>query len=501
MTEEEIAIRQRLKNDFAHYADKCLRIRDKDGKVHPFALNRVQTYLHQKLEEQKDKIGKVRAVVLKGRQQGCSTYVEGNFFHEVTHRKGVRAFILTHEQEATNNLFEMVQRFYDHCPEVVRPAVDASNAKELYFGGLDSGYKVGTAGNKSVGRSSTIQLFHGSEVAYWPNAGDHAGGIMQAIPDAPGTKVILESTANGIGNYFHEQWQKAESGESEYIAVFLPWYWQDEYRKQAPKDFTVEEDEAQLKEIYKLDNDQLYWRRTKIAEMGGDLWRFKQDYPCCAAEAFQTSGDDSFIDPQIVMRARNTECAPEYGALLVGVDPAHMGKDRTSIIRRRGRNVYKLEYYSKKDTMQVAGLCTVIIQEEKPAKMFIDVTGIGAGVVDRLREMGFSDIVVPVNSASSPLDDSRYCNKRAEMWGKTKEFLQDEPCKIPNDDALHADLCAPIIQPPDSKGRLVIEKKENIKRRGLRSPDGADALALTFAYPVAASQVKKQLNYIDIGIV
>ena len=90
--------------------------------------------------------------------------------------------------------------------------VHEHNSKELIFGVLDSGYKLGTAENKSAGRSSTIQLFHGSEVAFWPNAAEHAKGIMQAIPDAFNTEAILESTANGVGNYFHQQWQKAEAG-------------------------------------------------------------------------------------------------------------------------------------------------------------------------------------------------------------------------------------------------------------------------------------------------
>lgn len=95
--------------------------------------------------------------------------------------------------------------------------VGASNAKELYFSDIDSGYKVGTAGTKGVGRSSTIQYFHGSEVAFWPHAETHAAGVLQAIPKEPGTEIILESTANGIGNYFHKMWREAERGESEYI--------------------------------------------------------------------------------------------------------------------------------------------------------------------------------------------------------------------------------------------------------------------------------------------
>jgi hypothetical protein len=102
--------------------------------------------------------------------------VEGRIYWRVTHAKGVRAFILTHEDEATKNLFEMANRYHEHCPEVVRPRTGAANANELNFDLLDSGYKVGTARTKGTGRSSTLQFFHGSEVAHWANADEHAAG-------------------------------------------------------------------------------------------------------------------------------------------------------------------------------------------------------------------------------------------------------------------------------------------------------------------------------------
>jgi hypothetical protein len=502
MDDSEKEIRLKLKNNFPHYASKCLNIRTKSGKIEQFALNKAQLYVHERVEEQRERTGKVRAIVLKGRQQGCSTYIEGRFYWRVTHRFGVRAFILTHEEEATKNLFEMAERYHEHCPDLVKPATQASNAKELIFGGLDSGYRLGTAGNKSVGRSSTIQFFHGSEVAFWPNAKEHAKGIMQAIPDVPDTEVFLESTANGLGNYFHQQWQMAESGESEFIAIFIPWYWQDEYVKPVPEGFKPTEKEAELKELYGLTDAQLVWRRTKIVDLsvsGIDGEKaFMQEYPCTATEAFQTTGEDCFISPDLVMRARKG-VAPENGPLVVGVDPARFGDDRTSIIRRRNRLAFKLQSYSKKDTMEVVGLVHMIIKDEKPTKVFVDVGGLGAGVVDRLREMGYEDIIVAVNSGSVPLNAGRYVNKRAEMWGVMKEWLGEEPVQIPDSDSLHADLCAPSYK-FDSVTRLVLEKVEDIKKRGLRSPDEGTALALTFAFPVSSSKERK-IEYSNQGIV
>ena len=110
----------------------------------------------------------MRALILKGRQQGCSSYVAARFYHRTM--GGLRTFILTQEEAATQNLFEIVQRYHNNCPAHLQPHTGASNSKELYFDEIDSGYKVGTAGTKAVGRSSTIQLFHGSEVAFWPFA-------------------------------------------------------------------------------------------------------------------------------------------------------------------------------------------------------------------------------------------------------------------------------------------------------------------------------------------
>jgi hypothetical protein len=148
MTPTEREIRLRLRDNLEYYAPRCLKLRSKSGGIIPFRLNEAQRYLHSQLEEQKRRTGRVRALILKGRQLGASTYTEGRFFWLVTHRRGTKAFILTHLDDATNNLFGMAKRFYEHCPEVVRPALAASNAKELVFNLLDSGYKVGTAGSK-----------------------------------------------------------------------------------------------------------------------------------------------------------------------------------------------------------------------------------------------------------------------------------------------------------------------------------------------------------------
>src|SRR5690348_10817599 len=132
-----------MRTDLTAYAADCLMIRTKSGEVRRLVFNRAQRHIHKQLEAQRTKAGKVRALILKGRQQGCSTYVGGRFFHRATHENGIRVFILTHEEAATQNLFEMVERFHEHCPAAERQETGAANARELTFAALDSGYKIG----------------------------------------------------------------------------------------------------------------------------------------------------------------------------------------------------------------------------------------------------------------------------------------------------------------------------------------------------------------------
>lgn len=501
MTPKEKEIRQKLKSDFAHYARKCLKIRVKEGvndsSIVPFEMNRAQYYIHNALEHQKAITSKVRAIILKGRQQGCSTLIGGRFYHRVTHSFGIQAFILTHALDATQNLYKMVNRFHEHCPALIKPAITTSNAKELIFGALDSGYKIGTAENKAVGRSSTIQLFHGSEVAFWANASDHAKGILQAIPNAAGTEIVFESTANGVGNYFHEQWQRAEAGLSDFIAIFVPWFWQDEYVKalEAGQHLDLTDEELDLAQHYDLTQEQLNWRRMKIVELsaGGTdgAKAFKQEYPCNPTEAFQASGDNTLILPDVAITAAKMEDVEKYGKLLVGVDPARFGDDRTAIIRREGRVIYGKQTFIKYDTMQIVGICHNILETEPVHKMFIDVIGVGAGIYDRLKELGHEDRIVAVNVANTPRNAKKYYNVRAELWGEFSEWLRELPVSIPDDPELISDVCS-VQYKFDSKGRLVIEKKEDMKKRGVRSPDCAEAAILTFYYPDSVYTLKSE---------
>lgn len=497
LTDRERNIRQKLKDDFPHYAAKCLKVRTKKGALEPFELNEAQRILHAKFEDQIARTGMVRALVLKGRQMGVSTYTGARFYWKTSHGKGKRTFILTHKDSATQNLFAMTKRFHDNCPEVVRPSTKSSNATELDFGRLDSSYRVGTAQASGVGRSDTIQFFHGSEVAFWARGGEHITGVLQAIANEPGTESVLESTANGVGGLFYNLCQQALRGENDYELVFLPWFALPEYAIEPPVGWEPTPEIAEYARLNKLTDAQAHWlfrKNRELASADGHTsdeicWKFKQEYPATPDEAFQVSGDESFIKPIWVQRARKfTPPEQEAAPLILGIDIG-LTQDKTRIIDRKGRMAGARinETIHAMGAMEQVGRIARVIDRMNPARVFIDVGGVGAGIVDRLREMGYRDIVTGVDFGSKASDPDRFMNKRAEMWGLMRDWLMEEGgVGIVDDDGLHRDLVAPQ-EAHNSTNRIQLERKDEIRKRLGFSPDAGDALALTFAFPVRSA--------------
>lgn len=486
---------QRLMRDFPYYAEKHLKIATKSGGTAPFVLNRAQRYIHERLEEQLFEHDHVRAIVLKGRQQGVSTYTEARFYWRTQFARGRRAYILTHLAEATDNLFGMVERFHRSLPDWLRPATDYDSRRELRFARLDSGYKVGTAGSRGAGRSATVHYFHASEAGFWPHAEKHAAGALQAVGRGNGTEIIFESTANGPTGYFYRMWQQATKGFGDFIAIFVPWFWQAEYAQDPPPEWVPEGEEVERMALYGLNRAQTYWMHVKNIEMGGSpgviCAQFKQEYPCTAPESFVSSGGDTICDPELVAAARQRVIADPIGPRVMGVDPARMGADRTSMIDRKGRKAYNKRCLHKKKTTEVAAVVAERIHKAKAESdpyraVFVDVGGVGGGVVDILHASGFEDVVVPVNFGGRALNPELYVNKRVEMWDTMGRWFETEGgVDIPDDDSLHGDIIAPTYTHNLVRNQKVLESKEQMVGRGVPSPDDGDALALTFAFPVA----------------
>jgi hypothetical protein len=493
--QDTLRLLQTYRADLERFAQDCLRIRDKEGSVQLFpGLNTAQKYVHTRVEEQLKTTGKIRAIVLKGRQQGISTYTAARFYRRSTLHRGVNVYILSHEQVASDNLFKMVDRFQVHNP--LRPHTGVSNVKELEFDKLDSTYVVATAGQKAGGRGRTISLFHGSEVAFWQSAGEHFASSVQAVPDMPGTEIILESTANGASGEFYERWYNAVAGEGDYIPIFVPWFWQEEYARPTPPDFELSTEtgetgvsEKEYAELFNLTLEQMAWRRAKVAELRS-VQKFDQEYPGSPELAF-TSADvkRSFILPITVLRARKRKGIEGTGPLIIGVDPSGPGKDRFAVVARRGPKVEWTEHRQMPETPEAVLWLRDIMDRHQPERMFIDLGNIGHAIYSTLKTLGapYTEMMRGVNFGSpSQFKMARPKlpgpkNRRAEMWDRCREWLElEEGVSLPDDDALQADLTAPRIKPLLTNDFL-IESKDEMKKRGVRSPDLADALILTFA--------------------
>jgi hypothetical protein len=304
---------QLLIDDFPTYARECLKIKTKEGSIVSFRLNATQRILHQKFEEQLKAIGKVRAIILKARREGVSTYVQGRFFHRAVMNPYLSALTAAHDIDSSDIIFRMGKIFYDFLPEPMKPARAYSNRKEIAFNtpdgkGLNSNLLVDTAGNMELGRAFTLQMFHGSEVAFWSNAKESMLGVTSAVGDVPGSMIVIESTANGVGGWFWEAYWRAKRGESEYQAIFLPWFIFPEYRKPVPAGFQPSEFEFLLQEKHHLDLEQLAWRRWAIENLcDGDEDKFRQEYPATDEEAFLVSGNPVFSHDKLREMAKHIE--------------------------------------------------------------------------------------------------------------------------------------------------------------------------------------------------
>ena len=293
------AVRKRLYTDFPFYAKAALSIRTKEGEIAPLKLNPAQQILDDAVQKQLQNEGKIRIIILKARQQGLSTYTGGYLYYAVSQEKARKAMVITHHADSTRALFDLTKRFHEHCPEILKPHTKYSSRRELSFDALDSSYVVATAGGDSVGRGETLTHVHASELAFWPKstAQDIWNGLLQAVPNAPKTAVFVESTANGVTGIYHSLWEGAVNGTNGFVPVFIPWYVDPTYIEDVPENFERTPDEEDLAEEYNLTDEQLMFRRRKIAQNGIDL--FRQEYPAYPEEAFLTTGRPVFNPEQL----------------------------------------------------------------------------------------------------------------------------------------------------------------------------------------------------------
>lgn len=491
---------QLLRTNLPFFAKTSLEIRTKEGKLEPFIFNRAQLYVHSKLEEQKTRMGYVRALILKGRQQGMSTYTAARFYHQTIFQPESSTFILSHQSKTTGPLFDIVKRYHSNMPLALAPDTDTSNKNQLRFAFpnpkdpdrmLISEYTVGTAGSEDIGRGFTIKYLHLSEAAFYEKTDELETGLFQAVAEAPGTEIIMESTANGIGNMFYRKAMDALSHKGIYQLIFIPWYWQLEYRTPTPPDFIAAPEEEKLKYLYNLDNQQILWRRNKIVSLG-KVWKFQQEYPMDPAEAFVVSGE-SLVDKEKLLEARKSTVVDNNAPIVFGVDCAR-SNDRTVITARRGRQIlwYKVIDNTPGDTgetsVELANVLEKLIKRWNPKKVFLDFAQ-GYGTIDLLRSWGYREEVQGVYFGQGASEPEMYLNKRSEMYIAARDWIHDGNVNIPDEDDFFTE-CAmiPDYKESPTKKKFMVPKSEIKEKLGL-SPDIWDSFILTFAFPVKYDSV------------
>ena len=277
-----------------------LTIKDKDAKLRklspdePFAW--AQREFVKEVEYQFNHQEPIRIIVLKGRQLGISTVTQAMLFLWGFMFPGSNNLVMSKDREGSEGLFEMAKLMWDLWIYRCLFSTTRSSTRRMSWGETLSNFRVESAKGKEVGRGSTLQAVHGSEVAFWDNAEELMPALMNAIPNRHGTVIILESTANGVGGFFYDEWMKAIRGESDFTPLFFPWFKHHEYtiRNTTLTDNQLTSTERQLRDSFGLTLGQLAWRRRKIREMNGEEDKFKQEYPCTWMEAFLATGDNVF---------------------------------------------------------------------------------------------------------------------------------------------------------------------------------------------------------------
>ncbi|KKN09873.1 hypothetical protein LCGC14_1042440 [marine sediment metagenome] len=213
---------KKVMQDIAGWIERNLWIQTKDSRIIQLMLNVDQREFVDWVQECIEKDLPLDAIILKARQLGFSTLIEAILFAISSTHENKNALIISHEQGSSEKLYRMTELYYDKLDEAIKPLKRRRNAKELVFEnpkeqerntnpGLRSKIEVETAQNTEAGRSATFQIVHASEVAFWRDPATVLTGLLQSIPpDLPMGGIILESTANGVGNYFHVEWEKAE---------------------------------------------------------------------------------------------------------------------------------------------------------------------------------------------------------------------------------------------------------------------------------------------------
>jgi hypothetical protein len=289
------------RSDPRPWIESNLFIRDKHRQVIPFHFNWPQAD-YWGYRSSMD-------VILKPRQLGFTTLVCGLFFADTLLRPNTTSVMVAHDLESTKRIFRIVQLFWERLPEQVKKTAgppSRSNRREFFWPKLNSHFYVGTAGAQAFGRGMTINNVHASEFAFWPRPEESLPALMEAVPKVGG-RIIIESTANGVGNFFHDFCLAAKEGRNGFAQHSYVWFDDPSYRLSGDPIGQLTAEEQRLRQQYRLDDDQIRWRRTTMQRLRGG---FAQEYPEDDVTCFLTSGRMVFDLPALHQAAARIQAEP-----------------------------------------------------------------------------------------------------------------------------------------------------------------------------------------------
>lgn len=410
-----------------------LKVLDKlSNEIIPFRFNVVQERFMDRFDDEFDSERPVRIIVLKARQMGISTVTQGIGFGCTTIFDDFKGLTIASENDNSQHLQSMSKRFYETYQFKQFFTPKYLSKTEIEWKENNSGLQTATARTATTGRGKTIRFVHGSEVAFWDNASILMAGLRQAIPTAPRTVIVLESTANGVGNYFHTTWQEAEEG-SEYIPFFFPWFHQAEYDAAylydadavVPSPFYYKDEEERILHKLGVRDSQLVWRRWAIRSLcGNNLNTFHQEYPSTPEEAFISTGMNVFplpsvqkiyqpLDGQVGRLVRDTgtirfvpdisgplrifrKPAPDrdWGMYFVGGDPTRTSRGDYAcgqVVNRR--NYEQVAVFRQRiDPMSFAEELVKLAKYYNDAMLTTEKEGAGYGTIGRMVEMNYPNL-------------------------------------------------------------------------------------------------------------
>ena len=369
-------------------AETLLLVRTREGWTAPLKANAAQREFERRRGQ--------KNIVLKARQMGLTTWAAARFFLKTITQPGTLTLEVAHTQEAAEEIFRIVHRFLDWLPEELRDGplrTSRMNVRQIVFPEMDSQYRVVSAGERNAGRGLTVQNLHCSELARWPgDPRETLAGLRASM--APGAELILESTPEGVGGCFHEEWQKA--AETGMVRHFFPWWLEGRYRAAAVDVATLSEEEQDLRTRKGLDLEQIGYRRQIRANFRGMARQeFAEDEESC----FLASGNSVFelaaIDarlltaPEPVERRRNGALEMWLPPLkgkqyLVAVDPAGGGSEgdySAAQVLELETGMQCAEFAGHVGGLELARLATALAAEYNQAWLVVERNNHGSGVL------------------------------------------------------------------------------------------------------------------------